>query len=267
MADAIGAVADNVSQQLVCDSTSAASSLSEGLRQARVEPSGSLVRKTIDEKLDRGAEKGRPSMDRGFEESQPGMDRRVEESLLIMDRGFEERRPSDDRGVEERRPSMDRRVKELRPRLDRDVKERRPSMDQGIEERQPSMDLEFEQRQPSMNRGFEERRPSMDRGVEHNGWEHILGLKAAAGDNATEDRPSLVVEHANTDGDATLNHKIVPLLQPSTARSDYTSYKDDFTAMSDNHATRSITTSRSVELFSIVFVYLYWFLSGSPDSR
>ena len=271
MADAIGAVADNVSQQLVYDPTSAASSLSEGLRQGsgdRVEPSGSFARKTVDNKLDRVFKEHRPSM---------GMDRGVEERRPSVDRGFEERRPGMDQGVDERRPSMDRRVEVRRPSLDQGVEERRPSVDRRVEERRPSMDRRFEERPPSMDRGVkerrrsvdrgvEDRRPSMDRGAEYIGQEPILGLKAAAGDKIMEDRPSLVAEPANVDVGDTVNHNIALLLQPSTTRSDYTSYKDDFTAMSDNHAIHSITISRLVEHFSIVFVHLLRFLSGRPGS-
>jgi len=293
LADAIGAVADNVSQQLVYDPTSAASSLSEGLRQGsgdRVEPSGSFARKTVDNKLDRvfkehrpsmgmdrGVEERRPSVDRGFEERRPGMDQGVEERRPSVDRGFEERRPGMDQGVDERRPSMDRGVEVRRPSLDQGVEERRPSVDRRVEERRPSMDRRFEERPPSMDRGVkerrrsvdrgvEDRRPSMDRGAEYIGQEPILGLKAAAGDKIMEDRPSLVAEPANVDVGDTVNHNIALLLQPSTTRSDYTSYKDDFTAMSDNHAIHSITISRLVEHFSIVFVHLLRFLSGRPGS-
>ena len=271
MADAIGAVADNVSQQLVYDPTSAASSLSEGLRQGsgdRVEPSGSFARKTVDNKLDRVFKEHRPSMgmDRGVEERRPSVDRGFEERRPGMDQGVDERRPSMDRGVEVRRPSLDQGVEERRPSVDRRVEERRPSMDRRFEERPPSMDRGVKERRRSVDRGVEDRRPSMDRGAEYIGQEPILGLKAAAGDKIMEDRPSLVAEPANVDVGDTVNHNIALLLQPSTTRSDYTSYKDDFTAMSDNHAIHSITISRLVEHFSIVFVHLLRFLSGRPGS-
>lgn len=91
---------------------------------------------------------------------------------------------------------------------------------------------------------LEKHRPSPVAADSH----HHAVSNVAVTENA--DKASHGIYHA--DGDATVN--VAPLPQPSTARSktsEYISYKDDFTEMSDQHGTHSTTDSRSAELLPL----------------
>ena len=104
-----------------------------------------------------------------------------------------------------------------------------------------------------------ERRASMDGAVENIPVEHRPSLTAADGQHrgmsvdhghavATERVDEVSQQSRHGGGDAAVSHDVAPPPQPSTARSEYMSYRDDFTEMSDNHGTHSATDSRLADL-------------------
>ena len=119
------------------------------------------------------------------------------------------------------------------------------------------------------NGSMEECRPSVERPVEGSRQEDRSSLVRADDDYTPHEcRHSVVTERANTacqhidyaGGDAAINNDTAALPQPSTAHcktSEHTSYKDDFTVISDDHGVQSDMDSRFVELFTMVVTLRY----------
>jgi len=227
-------------------STGAVDSLSEGLTLA--DDDGT---EHGDGSFDESLESSRNMSEVTYEEHATGKHQETWPSAEMPCRD-RQRQPSIDVTAEVHRSNVDRGVSnnhQHRPRI------MSADVHSAVENKEtsPSAEMRGRQKQAGVEMPAEEHRPSVDRDVEHDRQEHrpssddLYSLKHERGD-LTSQR----IDHAG--GESADNCQGASLPEPATARSamtfEHTSYKDDFTQLSDYQGTRSATELR-LQLYCI----------------